>query len=183
MWGGFFSRQAWGWGNVDVIENFKLQVYFITRFHDYDLKIISEHDDDVRETALNISSPGHRYDESDIQACRARRKFLLATYNWVFPGVYDRDLLGIPEDVDYTQANKKWVVRELLRLAKTRKRVDIQERERQDRIFKAIMKPCPKCGSTEATFHSFPMEIGYNRAKNVTCNKCGLMFVKENVDW
>jgi hypothetical protein len=37
--GGFFSRQAWGWGNDDIFENFK---FFVAHAHCGSLEVVSE---------------------------------------------------------------------------------------------------------------------------------------------
>lgn len=43
--GGFFSRQMWGWGNCDVIENMKFLSYHTEKCGSQSLRVSSEHDD------------------------------------------------------------------------------------------------------------------------------------------
>lgn len=42
--GGWFSRQAWGWGNADIIKSFKFLFYHINKCGEDNLSIISEYD-------------------------------------------------------------------------------------------------------------------------------------------
>jgi len=47
--GGFFSRQAWGWGNFDIIASFKFLAKHCRDCGHEHLRIIWEHDDSVLE--------------------------------------------------------------------------------------------------------------------------------------
>jgi hypothetical protein len=43
--GGWFSRQAWGWGNADIIYTFKFIMFHLQNCDADSLEIVSEHDD------------------------------------------------------------------------------------------------------------------------------------------
>jgi hypothetical protein len=50
---GFFSRQAWGWGNFDIIASFKWLCYCIENYGANSIEIISEHDQQIDESLNN----------------------------------------------------------------------------------------------------------------------------------
>ena len=45
--GGFYSKQAWGWGNMDIVETFKFLAFHTEKCGHENIKIISEHDDEI----------------------------------------------------------------------------------------------------------------------------------------
>ncbi|WP_051217574.1 hypothetical protein [Paenibacillus assamensis] len=47
--GGFYSRQAWGWGNFDIIESFKFLAFHTDQCGEEYIRVISEHNDDYEE--------------------------------------------------------------------------------------------------------------------------------------
>lgn len=51
--GGFFSRQAWGWGNFDIIDSFKFLAFHTDNCGEEYIIVISEHSEDYEED-LNI---------------------------------------------------------------------------------------------------------------------------------
>lgn len=48
--GGFFTRQAWGWGNVDIIDSFQFLMKHADECGHKSLRVASEYDDDYSLT-------------------------------------------------------------------------------------------------------------------------------------
>lgn len=47
--GGFYTRQAWGWGNFNIIDSFKFLAFHTENCGEEYIGVISEHDDDYEE--------------------------------------------------------------------------------------------------------------------------------------
>jgi len=55
--GGFFSRQAWGWGNFDIIDSFKFLAKHCNECGHDGIRVGWEQDDDERE---DMTEPANR---------------------------------------------------------------------------------------------------------------------------
>lgn len=88
--GGFFSRQAWGWGNFDVIDSFKFIAFHTANCGQEYIRVVSEHDNEY----------------NDKKASRA--KFLQDTKN-IFPLSNDWGFMRTTQE----NFKEKWVDKEI----------------------------------------------------------------------
>ena len=63
--GGFFSRQAWGWGNCDIIDNFKFLASHVSQCNAKSLIIEGEHDERYWEDAAMTHLDGDYFPHSE----------------------------------------------------------------------------------------------------------------------
>lgn len=100
--GGCFTRQAWGYGNADLIDTFKFVMYHVAECGTENIGMHSEHEDDPY-TPTN-------FDNED----GARREFLEQTAH-IFPHSNDWGFMSrLPEGGD---PKTLWVAAELAELS------------------------------------------------------------------
>ncbi|PYI54259.1 hypothetical protein [Paenibacillus flagellatus] len=51
--GGFYTRQAWGWGNFDIIDSFKFLAYHTKQCGEEQIGVVSEHNEDYEDDLYN----------------------------------------------------------------------------------------------------------------------------------
>ena len=84
--GGFFSRQAWGWGNADIVETFKFMMLHTARCGHQHIRVISEHDDqffDERDEALGGEWLG--VEKAQIKFLEDSRRMFPCSCDWKLP--------------------------------------------------------------------------------------------------
>lgn len=99
--GGCWTRQAWGWGNADLIDAFKFVMYHVAECGPENIGMHSENDEHAY-TPTNYDTDGS-----------LRREFLEQTAH-IFPRSGDWGFMAsIPEGADYKAA---WVNAEMAHL-------------------------------------------------------------------
>jgi hypothetical protein len=93
--GGNFTRQAWGYGNADLIDTFKFVMYHVSECGPENIGMHSEHDAN-EYTSTGCDNPG------------ARREFLAATAH-IFPRSNDWKFM----EEHRADARQEWIAAEL----------------------------------------------------------------------
>lgn len=98
--GGCFTRQAWGYGNADLIDTFKFVMYHVRECGEQHIGMHSEHDDDSY-TPTHIDEEG------------SRREFLEWTRG-IFPRSNDWEFVN--HGPTGTDLDAEWIRAELAEL-------------------------------------------------------------------
>jgi len=93
--GGFFSRQAWGWGNFDIIDSFKFLAHHVNECGQDQIRVGCEHDEgDVKD----MTDPENRE-----QFLRDTTQYFPCSDDWRF-------MAGTTSS---SEANAAWIKKEL----------------------------------------------------------------------
>jgi len=98
--GGFLSRQAWGWGNFDIVDSFKFIAKHIRECGSKNIRIIDENAIELEEVC-------------DKESCRDENKFrkqFLKDTNDIFPKSNDWEFMSKASDNNFRE---EWVKKEI----------------------------------------------------------------------
>ena len=97
--GGFMSRQAWGTGNADLIDNFKFVMHHSLNCGTEFQGVVSEHQQEYED-----------YEDTNI-ASEARKRHLAATED-IFPHSSDWEFMRENENTKIPELKKLWTENE-----------------------------------------------------------------------
>jgi hypothetical protein len=107
--GGFFSRQAWGWGNMDIVDTFAFLAHHAEHVDHYqeqlELRVISEHD------AYDLQSQGW----TKIVTCEEGDEDRLADYE----RLADYQVATFPHSEDWKRQEELFAAYKRLRTEPT----------------------------------------------------------------
>lgn len=129
--GGFFSRQAWGWGNFDIIDSFKFLVFHTDNCGEKYIRVISEHSEDYEEDLnkeiidfYKKESFGHFPSSNDWKFMRENNEKDIETLNLLWVEEKTKGLKldngikvrGIITDLEYEEKKGRFFYKAFLKL-------------------------------------------------------------------